>query len=108
MYFEYLILTIIVLFIAPLIINYFSILKRVNAQYGFVELRATKTHNNRGLEFTRGKSYVFGKNGNMLICNSDDRSRDRDNYSFFKTDLEYGFESTDLYSKLVLNKITEH
>lgn len=68
-------------------------------------LKAKRTHNNRTLQFTKGKEYKFYKFDDLLMTNEDDISRDRDNYTFCKEELLYGFEPTDFYSKLILSKI---
>lgn len=72
---------------------------------GEVLLRSKTTHSNRGLQFTSGIVYKFYKSGDMLIINADDISRDRDNYAYFGRELNDEFESTDLFSKFVLQNV---
>ena len=68
-------------------------------------LKAKKTHNNRTLQFTKGKEYRFYKIDNTLMTNEDDISKYRDNYSFCKQELLEDFEPTNIYSKLILMTI---
>lgn len=68
-------------------------------------LKAKRTHNNRTLQFTKGKKYRFYKFDNLLMTNEDDISRDRDNYTFCKEELLKNFNGTDYYSKLVLSSL---
>jgi len=71
---------------------------------GEIKLEAIKTHNNRTLSFTKNKIYTFYKSGDMLILNEDDLGY-RDNFSFYRDDIDSFFISTDLFSKLVLENI---
>ena len=83
----------------------FFIVYFASLDFRVVELRAKHTHNNRGLQFTSNKIYEFYPADKILICNKDDLSNDRDNYSFGMKEIEEDFEPIDLKSKLILNRI---
>lgn len=87
------------------IANAYRTFKLANSNNCTISLKATVDHNNRTLHFTKGKIYTFYKTGTTLMINEDDTSRDRDNYVFYKDDLDDHFVSTDLLSNLVLNKV---
>ena len=85
------------------LLPYMSILAKAKKEYGNMKLIASKTHTNRGLSFTKGKEYVFYKNGDILNVNTDDISNSRDNYTFYRCDIEGFFEPTDTYSRIVIS-----
>lgn len=86
-------------------ITLISIFLESKKEKTIVILKCLKTHNNRTLQFTKGKEYKFYKNGDILLLNSDDLSKYRDNYSFYGVDLENNFDGTNFLSKLVLKNI---
>lgn len=102
---DYIQLLPIVLLIGFLISIPINLFRRANKPTGLVILRANKTHTNRGLHFTKDKEYKFYRNGDYLLLNEDDISRDRDNYAFYNIDLSVDFVATDWYSSLVLKQI---
>ena len=101
---------IILLITIPLIVllNYLTVVRKSYDKNGHVVLKAKKNHNNRGLSFSKGNFYNFYKNGDFLLISEDDNCRDRDNYRFYKEDLDIGFTHTSLYTKLVLQKIRKY
>lgn len=70
-----------------------------------IVLKAKRTHSNRGLYFTKNKEYIFWRRDNNLYTDSDDLSRDRDTYVFYKEELNNDFLPTDDYSEYVLKKL---
>ena len=84
-------------------VPYLKALSRSRKKYGKLKLEAIKTHTNRGLSFTKGEEYTFNKIGDILIVNEDDISRDRDNYSFYRCDIEGFFKPNDTYSRIVVS-----
>lgn len=100
-----LILLTIFLFLTYKTIQYITVWLKANKENLTVKLKALKTHENRTLNFTKGQEYTFYKSGDHFILNSDDTSNHRDNYVFYKDDLDDHFTHTNLLSKLVLDNI---
>ena len=99
-------LTTLLIILTPLLAilwHYAKTLLEAKKDSGRLYLKALISHENRGLRFTRGREYTFWKQGDRLICNEDDITRERDNYPFYKDDLDNNFEGTDLYSRIVLD-----
>ena len=87
-----------------LLFNFITRDKTKNDTY-YIILQAIKTHSNRGLQFTKGKTYTFYKTGDHLTLNADDISQYRDNYSFYKRDLEEGFKTISVEGAKTMKNI---
>lgn len=74
----------------------------VDAQkkYGKLRLTARNTHRSRLLRFEKGEEYLFYKDGRHLVFQTE-----TEHYSFFKDELDKNFKPTDLYGRLVLERM---
>lgn len=99
-------LVLICLVFVSIFYNTITLLNKARKNGVMILLKATKTHENRTMYFTKGKVYKFFRSGDVLIINEDDSDlKYRDNYTFYGDDLFNYFEPTDLLSKAVLKNI---